>query len=58
MLGKASEIRVDLVDSRELNDWLRKHSEVNVISIHFSMAGTNMTGIIPSSLIIYKGGKP
>ncbi|MDU0329206.1 hypothetical protein RW092_03185 [Paenibacillus sp. 3LSP] len=54
MLGKASEIKTALVDSRELNDWLHEHSEVNIISIQFSMAGTTVTGVLPSALIIYK----
>lgn len=56
MLGKANELRSDLVDARELDTWLR-NSNAEVVKIYLSSAGTECLGIVPSALIIYKESK-
>ncbi|GJM84243.1 hypothetical protein HMSSN139_67390 [Paenibacillus sp. HMSSN-139] len=56
MLGKASELRSELMDARELDGWLthKPNANLEVVQIHFSAAGTECLGIVPSALIIYK----
>ncbi|MFK4167215.1 hypothetical protein ACI2LM_13295 [Paenibacillus lautus] len=54
MIGKAKEIFSDLIDARELNQWLEDHPESEVLQIQLSSAGTSAMGIVPSVLIIYK----
>ncbi len=54
MLGKASELRSELMDARELDGWLTNSNDVDIVQIQFSMAGTSMTGVLPHVLIIYK----
>lgn len=56
MLGKASELRSELIDARELDTWLKNSTSAIVLDIKFSMAGTSELGILPTALIIYKEG--
>jgi hypothetical protein len=57
MLGKASELRSELIDARELDGWLVNSPNVDVIDIKFSMIYTTHNGVMPQALIIYKEGE-
>lgn len=54
MLGKAIELRSELIDARELDTWLTNSPGVLVMDIQFCMADTRHNALMPQVLIIYK----
>ncbi|RCW44262.1 hypothetical protein [Paenibacillus prosopidis] len=51
---KASELRSELIDARELDTWLRNSGDEIIIDINFCMVDTSHAGVLPQCLIIYK----
>jgi hypothetical protein len=54
VLGKAIELRSELIDARELDTWLTNSPGVLVMDIQFCMADTRHNALMPQVLIIYK----
>jgi hypothetical protein len=56
MIGKASEIKIKPLSAYDIDEWLSKNSEAEIIDIKFT-ASHGSFGVIWSGLIIYKEPK-
>lgn len=54
MFGKATELRSELMDARELDGWLTNSPNALVMDIQFCMSDTRHNGLMPQVLVIYK----